>query len=365
MDEASAARVSAVPAAPKDSAKGEGSKSRLRELDSLRGIAACLVLLYHFSYQNDPQKVWPFRIPWGHFGVELFFVISGFVILMTIERSGRVSEFVISRVTRLYPAYWCALLFTTAVLLLLVPSEVHPVQFVANLTMMQTLVRIPSIDGSYWTLAVEMVFYGWIVVWFRFRDVRRPIEWYCLGWMGVTAAIRAAFLLKHMEMPRLFATPFLLNYSQFFAIGICQYRLYTRQANALTGVTIAAGCLMSLFGGADTSLNPGPVVYLIVTCVVTACVYLASQSRLSLLRNPVLLFFGDISYPLYLIHQRVGEEVSSWTRAHHWPEWVSIPSILALLVTVAWLIHDRVEVPARTVLRGRLQKLLGARRALG
>jgi hypothetical protein len=98
-------------------------KRRLRELDSLRGIAAVCVLLFHLSYHTDPYRQFPIQFPWGHYGVELFFVISGFVILMTLERSASRTEFVISRVTRLYPTYWCAVLFTTCVLALLAKTR--------------------------------------------------------------------------------------------------------------------------------------------------------------------------------------------------------------------------------------------------
>lgn len=83
--------------------------SRFRELDGLRGIAALAVVLSHFTgthnlrYVDDPAPL--FDAWWGGFGVQLFFMISGFVILMSAERARRASDFAIARIARLYPAY--------------------------------------------------------------------------------------------------------------------------------------------------------------------------------------------------------------------------------------------------------------------
>lgn len=335
------------------------TQGRLRDLDILRGLAACGVLLFHFTVSTDHRHAWPFQVPWGHYGVELFFVISGFVILMTLERSASVKDFLISRVTRLYPAYWCVVLFTACVLGVLAPATAPVAAVVGDLTMLQAFMRIASLDPSYWTLTVELIFYVAIVTWFRFRSARLPrIEWYCLGWMGVAAAIRTVLSVRHMDMPGIYATPLLLYYGQLFITGICLYRIYSRDFDALTLCTLLGAILMSLFGGGPTSEDPGPLAYFVVTCSVTLLVFLASRSKLSFLRNPVLLFLGDISYPLYLIHQRVGEEFLNLAYTHRLPVWLSIPLVLSVLVTIAWLIHEYVEVPARTVLRAKLQRLI-------
>ena len=70
---------------------------RLHSLDALRGLAALGVVAYH--YLDQPAY-------YGLLGVELFFIISGFVILMTLERVPSLLQFAIGRAARLYPAYW-------------------------------------------------------------------------------------------------------------------------------------------------------------------------------------------------------------------------------------------------------------------
>ena len=74
------------------------AESRLAELDTLRGIAAIMVLLLHFGI-----------FKYGGAGVDLFFIISGFVIFMSIERSRNLKAFWRSRFVRLYPSYWLSI----------------------------------------------------------------------------------------------------------------------------------------------------------------------------------------------------------------------------------------------------------------
>jgi len=87
---------------------------RLAQLDALRGVAALLVVGFHYTTRFDQLYGHAgeplLSLPWGHYGVNLFFMISGFVIFMTLERTQRATDFVVSRFSRLYPAYWGALL---------------------------------------------------------------------------------------------------------------------------------------------------------------------------------------------------------------------------------------------------------------
>lgn len=94
---------------------------RLQLLDYSRFIAAIMVVLYHYTFNgiengkistisHDESLV--FFTKYGYLGVELFFMISGYVIFKSA--TGRTaSEFAVGRATRLYPAYWFAVLFTS------------------------------------------------------------------------------------------------------------------------------------------------------------------------------------------------------------------------------------------------------------
>ena len=77
------------------------SSERLESVDALRGIAAVAVVLFHFTTRYDQlfihREPLGFSVPWGHLGVNLFFMISGFVIFMTLDKTRRPADFVVSR----------------------------------------------------------------------------------------------------------------------------------------------------------------------------------------------------------------------------------------------------------------------------
>lgn len=93
--------------------------SRLAEVDALRGIAAMSVVLFHYTTRFTELFAPPYSptisFQNGHYGVNLFFIISGFVIFMTLERTSKPMDFVISRFSRLFPAYWFAIFLTYSI----------------------------------------------------------------------------------------------------------------------------------------------------------------------------------------------------------------------------------------------------------
>jgi peptidoglycan/LPS O-acetylase OafA/YrhL len=134
-------------------------------------------------------------MPWGARGVQLFFIISGFVIFMTLERTRSAMDFVVSRFARLYPAYWAAMYFTIAVVLISPVANYEPeslTQVLANITMWHSLFRIPHVDGAYWTLYVELWFYVSMLVLFVTGRLRQIELWLLVAlagawmwWLGI------------------------------------------------------------------------------------------------------------------------------------------------------------------------------------
>src|SRR6266567_3571227 len=152
---------------------------RLRELDLLRFVAAMAVMMHHFTgvryYTpwHDATKVFPAASKvtgYGYLGVQLFFVISGFVILMSAW-DRRPGDFAVSRFVRLFPAYWCAVGLVLFVYYATGLSSGYPVSKIGplervlpNLTMLQTGVGAPDSESVYWTLWIEIHFYALIAL---------------------------------------------------------------------------------------------------------------------------------------------------------------------------------------------------------
>lgn len=98
--------------------------TRLTNFDGLRGIAIILVVFYHYtSYLRDQPNSLYRIFNYGYHGVELFFIISGFVIYFTLDKYRDSTRFVIARFCRLYPVYWCSI----CLVLVLVYLKGYPV----------------------------------------------------------------------------------------------------------------------------------------------------------------------------------------------------------------------------------------------
>ena len=209
------------------------NKRRLIEVDSLRGLAALAVVLYHFTtrftelYSPNPPPT--FAFPDGHYGVNLFFIISGFVIFMTLEKTSRPLDFVVSRFSRLFPAYWAAIIITFSITHLLgLPGKLVDITAaVGNLIMIHGFFRIPHVDGVYWTLEVELLFYCGMFLLYRLGRlhlIHRVLL--CLLALRLTY-----FVLERgfgIELSWTLSRFLILSYIPWFSLGISIYLAASR-----------------------------------------------------------------------------------------------------------------------------------------
>ena len=147
---------------------------RIKELDSLRGIAAISVVLAHITLSLPMEKN-IFRL--GVSGVDLFFLISGYVIYMTIEKMSNPVDFIIARIGRLYPAYWFVVVYTFLLFfcwcsLTRMPQKYSFIDLLGNLTMFQRYFSAKEIIAPAWTLLIEMLFYILIVLLFIYKLIK-------------------------------------------------------------------------------------------------------------------------------------------------------------------------------------------------
>ncbi|HZV67484.1 MAG TPA: acyltransferase [Telluria sp.] len=335
--------------------------SRLTAIDSLRGIAAMLVVLFHYTtrydelYQHNAAPF--FQLPWGHLGVNLFFMISGFVIFMTIEKTRHSLDFVVSRFSRLYPAYWAAILLTLALTHWLgLPGKLVDIAAAtANLSMLHSFVNIPSVDGVYWTLEVELLFYFWIWLAYRLRLLGR-----------VHLLLAALFALRlvyfwtetqmHVDLPWQPYRLLILKFIPWFAAGIMVYRLVSRHGTARCDLAIgcAAVVLLALTEGIATAC---------LLLGLAGVLYAAARGHLALLTHPALVWLGSISYTLYLLHENIGWAIIR--RLEMAGADASLAVVLALLLAMllASGVTRMVELPAMAWLRARYRRRMLAREA--
>ena len=198
-------------------------RDRIPELDLLRFIAAAAVVLFHATHWPSQPNLLTQVFAFGAMGVPLFFMISGFVILMTAQnRSG--IEFINSRIARLYPSFWIAVLLSSLALTVLAHKPPPAATIAANLTMQPHVFDQPYIDMVYWTLVVEMKFYAltWLVI--VTRQMKR-VEILLGLWLAITAvAIWVPF-------PRWLDSVVMPMYAPLFAGGCFLYLIRSRGAN--------------------------------------------------------------------------------------------------------------------------------------
>jgi peptidoglycan/LPS O-acetylase OafA/YrhL len=323
-------------------------KDRFLYLDALRGIAAMAVLLYHYfdGYSNEFGRSfdYPSIFDQGYFGVELFFLISGFVIFYTISKTKIVKEFLIKRAIRLYPTYWICLLITFCLIKIypLSPSrDTSLKEAIFSLTMFNGLLKIKSVDPSYWTLLVEWFFYLLLATLILVFKLKKNTFYFSLwAWLGLILVYN--FVLK---------IPFAgavcnLRYGSFFVSGICFYQLYIKKEMFFKyAVLLLFSFLVGLLALSD--LNYSTVAISIVFLVFWAAVHF----KFSFLSGKIFVFFGEISYALYLIHQNVGFIIMR--RLEHFgiigP--IKIVIAIAIVISIATLITYKFEKPMAVKLK--------------
>lgn len=322
-------------------------KRRFTELDALRGLAALAVVFCHFFSDCRHWGRTTFDFHWGAFGPHLFFILSGFVILMTLQRCGKSSEFAYSRFTRLYPLYWMAVLISATLLNNWHPygCSATPTQVLANLTMMQTWLRVPDIEVAYWTLGVELKFYFLMFILLRFKQTQR-IEALCAIWLGAILAYR---LVDHLVgLPAMVATPLILNYAHLFIAGMMFYRIRQEGGNYLRHTLILMALPMAqLAEGTQTT---------VFTALFIATFYLFINDRLGWLSKRPLVFLGTISYALYLVHGSIGAVMIAWLNSHAMPVWIMLLFPLFVSIVVSWILTRHFEQPAIAELRTRFKR---------
>ncbi len=336
----------------------EQSTSRLQELDALRGIAAVIVMLFHYTVQYQElfgQPNAPIHFPMGRFGVQLFFVISGFVIFLTLTRSSSLWDFVANRLSRLYPPYWASIALTFFVMSMIpLPGlNVTGSEALINLTMIQYWLQTPAVDGVYWTLAVELSFYCFVSG-LHLVGLLKQVEKWVFVWLTLIFLVRWADL-HGVHISPMIRTAAMLEHGHFFFAGVLFYLMKT-EGFTLTRWLLLLACIVAAWFVRDVSHA--------LALGVASLLFLAFiTGRLRWIVVAPLVFLGDISYPLYLLHQNIGYAIiSRMEKAGLTSEaWLIVPVIVALLLAIG--VNRLVEKPARETLR-RLWKGSALRRQL-
>ena len=328
------------------------STNRYAKLDLLRFLASLAVMLLHFTYSMPlvahigpafPTLGGIFR--YGYLAVNLFFMISGFVVLKS-ARHKSLPQFVVARITRLYPAYWLSCLLTFAWFYFSGAGPVSGRQLLFNLTMMQEFFGQPSLNGVYWSLTYELTFcflVGLLIA-CRLWPLAFPV---IIGWLAYTLVagpLPAAHLFSYLFIPK---------HSAYFMAGMLFYVLQSRrQAVWPVYLALAAALALALRSDRaerqlaqqfyhDAPLNPFLTAGIIALFFLVLYLILVQRWRLPV--PAVWSWLGSLSYPVYLLHG-IGAAILGPLKGqlnNH----LLLGAAVALVLLLAWAVHTLIERP--------------------
>jgi peptidoglycan/LPS O-acetylase OafA/YrhL len=367
-------------------------------LDAVRFFAAFCVLAFHLGFYawaaphstvgtmyhdaGDFTPLAPFT--WfGWVGVEIFFVISGFVIANSANSSSPI-RFAKSRALRLYPAVWFCALLTFAAWIVFAGEPWT--ELLSRLARSASLwVTGPWIDAVYWTLAVEMMFYLLIFVvllWRRFA---------LLPWVALALVLApGAFLIAGAAGgDALTATPvwralsamgdlLLLRHGAFFAVGMLMWLSSLRGLRRSELATLAAGVIVCCFeiylraqgmnrGETETHMVMSPAIPMAVWLVMLGLMFMFARAPQkfeprSKTVQALLQHVGKMTYPLYLTHAVVGSGLMRFLIGNGVNAWMALAIATVAMLAMASFVAQFVEPAIRRVLRVTLEHIETAMR---
>lgn len=322
-------------------------------MDYLRGIAALSVVLFHYTkYLQIDHTPLGKLFSYGYLGVDLFFIISGYVIFYTLKNKPNPIAFIVARFTRLFPTYWTGVLLTTSVIILannigLDDEQITLEVLLWNMSMLQSFVNITDIDGAYWTLAIELIFYFVIgIIFYSFNK-----EGVIYTTLIIYLLISLAYKIDRINMPideAVASKFFIVHKIPWFIAGVS---MYIMRNSRLIGYTIffISLIIINIF---TIKISSDHSLVILLQNTLIGATYISTQFLIpiknSILKD-ALTFFGNISYPLYLIHGQIGwiVLVKICTFA---PVVVCIAITVLITVSLSYIIHITIETKASNYL---------------
>jgi len=339
--------------APNAPARSLATQSASREarygyLDVIRGIASLAVVIQH-GYERYPlfNETTRTVFNFGRAGVVAFFLVSGFVIPFSLERSGSLKRFWIGRLFRLFPLYWASLV--TVLLMFWCGMVNAPPRFgmtaaLLNVTMFQQFLGSPHAIGAYWTLGLELIFYMMLSALFIAGLNQRSLTW---AWITVAFAFLSEVLL-----------PLMLRHGIAFApVELISVAMLGTLAYRCTTGSVGIRAVLAVYGAAAAVLGIGAYVHcnlyrkaddnLSVLCTFSSlllgCALFFALLAARRCQFPApLLWLGRVSYSVYLTHPLVSGVLV----------YLAVPSVafmpLAIAVTLGLseMTYRYIELPA-------------------
>jgi peptidoglycan/LPS O-acetylase OafA/YrhL len=347
-------------------------QTRLAGLDALRLVAALAVAAYHYLGTSTAQFLTvnprdlslPLHLVgmYGWIGVDAFFLISGFVICMS--GWGRTpGEFAVSRLARLFPAYWAAIALIVLYRILVALSHGDTTgipglrQLVGNATMIPEQLGVHELDGVVWSLWVEARFYLLMGLVLAFGATYRRMLAFCTIWLAVGVITRQEHLTALDQVVQ-------SGYTGLFVSGIVLFLMYRFGRNPLLwtmlglswGYELVALNDRSYYHMRDTVLPQVAVSWTLCAVLLTGFLALLAMfafGPLQRLQWRWMVVAGTLTYPFYLVHLTLGLALGDLlaNRVPALGPWGILGTTMVSMLLLSWLIHRCVEKPLGRAMR--------------
>jgi peptidoglycan/LPS O-acetylase OafA/YrhL len=327
----------------------EGQK-RFDFLDVARGAAALLVLLEHGLHQCLPGYAAFSRanLVIGQSAILVFFMISGFVIPMSLE-GGTNATFWRRRFFRLFPVYWFSIALAFAYVCV---GQAHPNVrlgdwrvWLSNLVLMQRWLGHPNVWEVFWSLHFEVAFYV-VCSLLSACGLLRRIGARTFAWLLVGFALACTARLLRTKNPTDDAYNYLIVLSSLFGMAAHRYTAGRMSRRAFYGLLAGLFGVMFFVWGVNHHLYPAVATHgQLIRIVVVGGVGYGAFVWLLELRGRTMpwpaCWLGRRSYPIYLVHPFV---LLLLTHTD-WPTWAFLPCLIGGALLLAELTHRFVERP--------------------
>lgn len=339
---------------------------RYENIDALRAIAALLVVIQHF-FGDIVREVQNIQTPLieliqyslntidlGRFGVILFFLISGFVVPFSIRGTRPLRRFAISRIFRLYPALWLAVI-ALSVFFTYQGSAPSVATILANMTMFPSFIGFQWLSGIYWTLTIELIFYVLCAALFWKNALYAPkiVTLFALLLIGSTTLPILMRMHAGINLPVQYIG---LHVSFLYCGLLLRLAMIDQKAGAWTGAIIVTIVQFSvLFTIGDFSLERGDSFFLIgklpiivayiLAFIVFICAVYSGKPQSSLLS-----FGGSISYSIYLFHGIAALLTYQFLPlTGNWADLLTGLVSLSLTILISHSVYKYLEIPMITL----------------
>jgi peptidoglycan/LPS O-acetylase OafA/YrhL len=337
------------------------SREYYANLDMIRFLAALWVVFTHYGYIGPAKGLTGYGVPdgiaqtffkFGFLGVPLFFVLSGFVIAH-VSTGIAAPKFLANRIARLMPAFWSCMTISAILLVLLGTQEPIGLKvWLANLILLPQALGQPFVDGVYWTLVYEFIFYAWMFALLATGLLHRHFLKICAIWLSIS--LISIFLID----VRIVEFVFMTYYAGAFASGLLIWHAYRNgwsKAHKLL-LTLSVFSLglgiqhLGTQGDLPNSVPPSLLVSMICSVLCVGVVYAGVNAKDVPIKRSFAIALGAISYPLYLLHQEAGYAILRHAGEAGVPPLLSGAVLTVFFIVLAYAVHVIFEKPIRKVL---------------